>query len=126
MQRNARSVADWRRKLTNGEKMKEFHLGGIDNVQEVVEVIINIIIMIIISIIIMIIIVIIIMIMIILHLQEFHLGGIDNVQGVVEAKKLEEVFPLDWDHLCCETDKKSNIQIKSKNFSGPVEQIQKI
>ena len=79
MQRNARSVADWRRKLTNGEKMKEFHL-----------------------------------------------GGIDNVQGVVEAKKLEEVFPLDWDHLCCETDKKSNIQIKSKNFSGPVEQIQKI
>ena len=118
MQRNARSVADWRRKLTNGEKMKEFHLSGIDNVQEVVEVIIVIIIMIII--------VIIIMIMIILHLQEFHLGGIDNVQGVVEAKKLEEVFPLDWDHLCCETDKKSNIQIKSKNFSGPVEQIQKI
>ena len=111
MQRNARSVADWRRKLTNGEKMKEFHLSGIDNVQEVVEVIINIIIMII--------------IVIILHLQEFHLGGIDNVQGVVEAKKLEEVFPLDWDHLCCETDKKSNIQIKSKNFSGPVEQIQK-
>ena len=107
MQRNARSVADWRRKLTNGEKMKEFHLCGIDNVQEVVEVIIVIIIMIII--------VIIIMIMIILHLQEFHLGGIDNVQGVVEAKKLEEVFPLDWDHLCCETDKKSNIQIKSKN-----------
>ena len=112
MQRNARSVADWRRKLTNGEKMKEFHLSGIDNVQEVVEVIINIIIMII--------------IVIILHLQEFHLGGIDNVQGVVEAKKLEEVFPLDWDHLCCETDKKSNIQIKSKNLSGPVEQIQKI
>ena len=112
MQRNARSVADWRRKLTNGEKMKEFHLCGIDNVQEVVEVIINIIIMII--------------IVIILHLQEFHLGGIDNVQGVVEAKKLEEVFPLDWDHLCCETDKKSNIQIKSKNFSGPLEQIQKI
>ena len=104
MQRNARSVADWRRKLTNGEKMKEFHLGGIDNVQEVI----------------------IIMIIIILHLQEFHLGGIDNVQGVVEAKKLEEVFPLDWDHLCCETDKKSNIQIKSKNFSGPVEQIQKL
>ena len=120
MQRNARSVADWRRKLTNGEKMKEFHLGGIDNVQEVVEVIINIIIMIIIVNIIM------IMIILILHLQEFHLGGIDNVQGVVEAKKLEEVFPLDWDHLCCETDKKSNIQIKSKNFSGPVEQIQKI
>ena len=112
MQRNARSVADWRRKLTNGEKMKEFHLCRIDNVQEVVEVIINIIIMII--------------IVILLHLQEFHLGGIDNVQGVVEAKKLEEVFPLDWDHLCCETDKKSNIQIKSKNFSGPVEQIQKI
>ena len=110
MQRNARSVADWRRKLTNGEKMKEFHLSGIDNVQEVVEVII----------------VIIIMIILILHLEEFHLGGIDNVQGVVEAKKLEEVFPLDWDHLCCETDKKSNIQIKSKNFNGPVEQIQKI
>ena len=33
--------------------------------------------------------------------KKFHLGGIDNVQGVVEAKKLEEVFPLDRDHLRC-------------------------
>ena len=31
--------------------------------------------------------------------EGFHLDGIDNVQGVVEAKKLEEVFPLDRDHL---------------------------
>ena len=32
-------------------------------------------------------------------MMEFHLGRIDNVQGVVEAKKLEEVFPLDRYHL---------------------------
>ena len=37
MQRNPRSSLSSRRKLTNGSKMMEFHLGGIDNVQGVVE-----------------------------------------------------------------------------------------
>ena len=48
-------------------------------------------------------------------MREFHLGGIDNVQGVVEAKKLEEVFPLDRDHLGCAINKKSNHEHSKKN-----------
>ena len=39
-------------------------------------------------------------------MPEFHLGGVDNVQRVVEAKKLEEVFPLDRDHLSWAINKK--------------------